>query len=45
MLAFFDVCALFLTVGEVFQLTAVRGGILDVTVVIVGVAPNKHQAN
>ena len=37
MLAFVEVCALFLTVGEVFHLTAVRGGILDVTVVIVEV--------
>ena len=37
MLMFVELCALFLTVGEVFHLITVRVGILDVTVVIVGV--------
>ena len=37
MLTFVVLCALFLTVGKVFHLNAVRVGILDVIVVIVGV--------
>ena len=37
MLTFVELCALFLTVAEVFHLITVRVGILDVTVVIVGV--------
>ena len=32
MLTFVELCALFLTMGEVFHFTAVRGGILGVTV-------------
>ena len=37
MLTFVELCALFLTVGKVFHLNAVRVGILDAIVVIVGV--------